>query len=128
MLTSTQQNNANIMFGGLNAGTTSQPQQTGGLGASSSAPLQQSQQAGQNNAYFDAILERSRKRAHAEAISEDLPQLQLGLGDLRQRIKRLGPEKADLADGRAHYLLAASGVDPGAAALERNVSLEKSRI
>merc|ERR1712093_301493 len=84
-------------------------------GASSSAPLQQSQQAGQNNAYFDAILERSRKRAHAEAISEDLPQLQLGLGDLRQRIKRLGPEKADLADGRAHYLLAASGVDPGAA-------------
>ncbi|KAG4416486.1 hypothetical protein IFR04_010404 [Cadophora malorum] len=113
--TSTQQNNANTMFGGLNAGTTSQPQQTGGLGASSSAPLQQSQQAGQNNAYFDAILERSRKRAHAEAISEDLPQLQLGLGDLRQRIKRLGPEKADLADGRAHYLLAASGVDPGAA-------------
>ncbi|KAH7370576.1 Nup93/Nic96-domain-containing protein [Rhexocercosporidium sp. MPI-PUGE-AT-0058] len=112
--TSTQQTNATNMFGGMNAGSTSQPQQTSGLGVSSAGPLQQSQSAGQNNAYFDAILERSRKRAHAEAISEDLPQLQLGLGDLRQRIKRLGPNKTDLADGRAHYLLAASGVDPGA--------------
>ncbi|KAL2066187.1 hypothetical protein VTL71DRAFT_2258 [Oculimacula yallundae] len=115
--TSTQQTNANNMFGGLNAGATTQPQsqQSNGLGASNTGPLQQSQGAGQNNAYFDAILERSRKRAHAEAISEDLPQLQLGLGDLRQRIKRLGPSNNDRADGRAHYLLAASGVDPGAA-------------
>lgn len=114
MGTSTQQANATNMFGGLNAGSTTQPQQSG-LGASNTGPLQQSQSTGQNNAYFDAILERSRKRAHTEAISEDLPQLQLGLGDLRQRIKRLGPSKNDRADGRAHYLLAASGVDPGAA-------------
>ncbi|KAH6717889.1 Nup93/Nic96-domain-containing protein [Leptodontidium sp. MPI-SDFR-AT-0119] len=118
--TSTQQANATNMFGGMNAGSTSQPQQSSGLGASSTGPLQQSQPAGQNNAYFDAILERSRKRAHAEAISEDLPQLQLGLGDLRQRIKRLGPSKNDRADGRAHYLLAASGVDPGAMVRDLN--------
>ncbi|KAK6583740.1 hypothetical protein PZA11_003470 [Diplocarpon coronariae] len=112
--TSTQQSNANSMFGALG-----QPEPAAGLAASTTAPLP-SQQNGQN-AYFDAILERSRKRAHAEAISEDLPQLQLGLGDIRQRIKRLGAEKADLADGRAHYLLAASGVDPGAAARDLNL-------
>ncbi|KAG4444281.1 hypothetical protein IFR05_000256 [Cadophora sp. M221] len=118
--TSTQQTNATNMFGGMGAGSTSQPQQSAGLGASSTGPLQQSQAGGQNNAYFDAILERSRKRAHAEAISEDLPQLQLGLGDLRQRIQRLGPSKNDRADGRAHYLLAASGVDPGAGIRDLN--------
>ncbi|CZS88573.1 related to nucleoporin-interacting protein NIC96 [Rhynchosporium agropyri] len=120
--TSTQQTNAMNMFGGMNSGSITQPQQpqqSTGFGNTSTGPLQQSQSqsqsAGQNTAYFDAILERSRKRAHAEAISEDLPQLQLGLGDLRQRIKRLGPSKNERADGRAHYLLAASGVDPGAA-------------
>ncbi|KAK2624323.1 hypothetical protein QTJ16_006273 [Diplocarpon rosae] len=107
--TSTQQNNANNMFG-----TVGQPVSSAGLAASTTASLTSQQNS--QNAYFDAILERSRKRAHAEAVSEDIPQLQLGLGDIRQRIKRLGAEKADLADGRAHYLLAASGVDPGAAA------------
>ncbi|EKD17509.1 uncharacterized protein L3040_006624 [Drepanopeziza brunnea f. sp. 'multigermtubi'] len=117
--TSTQQNNASNMFSsGL--GATSQSQGAAGLAGSTAGP-QQSQQNGQNNAYFDAILERSRKRAHAEAISEDLPQLQLGLGDIRQRIKRLGAENADLADGRAHYLLAASGVDPGATVRDFNL-------
>jgi nuclear pore complex protein Nup93 len=66
-------------------------------------------------------VEASRKRAHAESIADDLPQLQLGLGDLRQRIKRLGTGAADrAADGRAHYLLAASGVDPGAAVRDLN--------
>jgi nuclear pore complex protein Nup93 len=66
-------------------------------------------------------VEASRKRAHAESIADDLPQLQLGLGDLRQRIKRLGSGAPDrTADGRAHYLLAASGVDPGAAVRDLN--------
>lgn len=116
--TSTQQNNANTMFGG---GQIAQAQSTNGLTASTTGPLQQSQNGSQNSAYFDAILERSRKRAHAEAISEDLPQLQLGLGDIRQRIKRLGTGTPDRADGRAHYLLAGSGVDPGAAIRDLNL-------
>ncbi|KAL3427607.1 hypothetical protein PVAG01_01116 [Phlyctema vagabunda] len=85
--------------------------------------LSQSQATSQQSgAYFDAILEKSRKRAHVENADEDLPSLQLGLGDLRQRIKKLGagvPEQRD--DGRAHYLLAASGVDPGAAVRDLNL-------
>lgn len=114
-----QQQGGNSLFGGL--GSTSQPPQQTSLATSTSqATLAQSQQNGQNNAYFDSILERSRKRAHAESAPEDLPQLQLGLGDLRQRIKRLGPGGQG-ADGRAHYLLAASGVDPGAAVRDLNL-------
>jgi nuclear pore complex protein Nup93 len=110
---------SNLLSGGT--GAASQSQQQSGLAASTQNSLQQSQQNGQNNAYFDAILERSRKRAHAETIAEDLPQLQLGLGDLRQRIKRLGTGAQDrTVDGRAHYLLAASGVDPGAAVRDLN--------
>lgn len=56
--------------------------------------------------------------------SEELPQLQLGLGDLRQRMRNLGPGAgaADRnVDGKAHYLLAASGVDPGAAVRDLNL-------
>ncbi|KAG9236932.1 Nup93/Nic96-domain-containing protein [Amylocarpus encephaloides] len=106
-------------------------QQGGGLGQSSaaqqqpgaSALLQQStQQNGQNHAYFDSILEKSRKRAYGETGGEDLPQLQLGLGDLRQRIKRIGTGAPDRSvDGKAHYLLAASGVDPGSAVRDLNL-------
>jgi nuclear pore complex protein Nup93 len=81
---------------------------------SASASTLQPAQNGTNTAYFDAILERSRKRAHAESVVDDLPQLQLGLGDLRQRIKRVGAGPQGVtADSRAHYLLAASGVNPG---------------
>lgn len=128
------------LFGGLNA--TSQPQQQtgtslfggGSLGTSAAnqqqvQPVQQSsllssthgsqaQQNGPSGAYFDAILEKSRKRAHGaeDGAGDNLPSLQLGLGDLRQRIRRLGPGVQERGvDGRAHYLLAASGVDPGAA-------------
>lgn len=90
-----QQQNGSSIIGGL--GSTSQPQQ-------------------QQTAYFDTILERSRKRALGETTDGDFPQLQLGLGDLRERIKRLASSKPDQSvDGKAHYLLAASGVDPGAA-------------
>ena len=48
---------------------------------------------------------------------EDLPTLELGLGDLRHRLRKLQskPNERPL-EGKAHYLLAGAGVDPGAAA------------
>jgi nuclear pore complex protein Nup93 len=94
----------------------SQPQQQGGLTSSIQLPVPASQRNDQNPAYWDTIVEASRKRAHAESVADELPQLQLGLGDLRQRIKRVGTgAPARNGDGQAHYILAASGVDPGAA-------------
>jgi nuclear pore complex protein Nup93 len=87
-------------------------QQQSGFGASTTGQAQNPQ----SGAYFDSLLEKSRKRAHGETALEELPSLQLGLGDLRQRIRKLGPPVQDRdADGRAHYLLAASGVDPSTA-------------
>jgi nuclear pore complex protein Nup93 len=139
---------AQIQTGGLfGSAATTQPQaQTGGnsftgfgsaqaqqQGTGSVLGAQQQQQDGssalgtsttqpqQQNAYFDTILERSRKRALGETMDGDFPQLQLGLGDLRERIKRLASSKPDQnIDGRAHYLLAGSGVDPGAAVRDLN--------
>ncbi|KAF4624691.1 hypothetical protein G7Y89_g13477 [Cudoniella acicularis] len=93
--------------------------QQGGLNASTQAQSNRS-----NTAYFDTILDNSKKRPYVATFSDDLPQLQLGLGDLRQRIKRLGAGAATpdgKTDGRVHYLLAASGVDPGAAIRDLNV-------
>ena len=93
------------------------------LGLSSLGATQnqgQQQQHGQSQpqpagAYFDTLFAMTKKRGGEGA--EDMPHLQLGLGDLRQRLKKLGgkaPEKA--VDGRAHYVLAASGIDLGSAA------------
>jgi nuclear pore complex protein Nup93 len=107
-----QQSQTISVFGSL--GTQNKPNGQAGLGGSTSDLQTQQQQTQQSGAYFDSLLEKSRKRARGETALEDLPSLQLGLGDLRQRIKRLGPAVQDrAADGRAHYLLAASGVDPG---------------
>lgn len=76
------------------------------------------------------MLAKSKKRTDGEAGSNadggnsDMPSLHLGLGDLRQKLRKLGPRGApganasgvsSLQDGKAHYVLAASGVDPGAA-------------
>lgn len=114
----TQQQPASNLGGGIGLGL-SQTAEQSGLGASTFGASQA--QSGQNNAYFDTILERSRKRAHVEDGGDDLPQLQLGLGDLRQRIKRLGGGNGNVTpDPNAHYLLAASGVDPGAAVRDLN--------
>ncbi|RFU33591.1 hypothetical protein B7463_g2764, partial [Scytalidium lignicola] len=118
-----QQASTSLFGGGLGASTANQQQvqpvsQSSLLGSTQIPSQSQSQQNGPSGAYFDAILEKSRKRAHGheEGAAENLPSLQLGLGDLRQRIKRLGPGVQERGvDGRAHYLLAASGVDPGAA-------------
>ncbi|KAH6885915.1 Nup93/Nic96-domain-containing protein [Thelonectria olida] len=73
----------------------------------------QSQPAG---AYFDSLFAKSQK-AEGKSNMEDLPSLELGLGDLRHRLRKLQskPNEKPL-DGKAHYLLAASGVDPGIAA------------
>jgi nuclear pore complex protein Nup93 len=108
--------------------TSSQPlQQSSIIAPTNQAQNQQPQQNGASSAYFDTILEKSRKRALGETADEDLPQLQLGLGDLRQRIKRLAAGAPDgTVDGRAHYLLAASGVDPGAAVRDLNAFSAKS--
>jgi nuclear pore complex protein Nup93 len=130
-----QQPQTSSLFGGL--GTTTQTQQTqgtslaGGIGQQAGGSLlggglgqsqqRNDQQSAETTNYFNSILEKSRKRAVGETPDEDLPQLQLGLGDLRQRIKRLNQGTKDkTADGRAHYLLAASGVDPGAAVRDLN--------
>ncbi|KAH8156238.1 hypothetical protein CIB48_g12009 [Xylaria polymorpha] len=70
---------------------------------------------GNTAGYFDSLLAKSKKQAQGESPLEDLPSLQLGLGDLRQRLRKLGPQAEPLQHGRAQYMLAASGVDPGAA-------------
>ena len=108
-------------FGSSIFGGASQLGQQNNL-SDSMAPNLQNQHNGQTSTYFDSILEKTRKRTLGETTDQDLPQLQLGLGDLRQRIKRFAPTKTDrVVDGRAHYLLAASGVDPGAAVRDLNV-------
>ncbi|CAK7202927.1 nuclear pore complex subunit [Sporothrix eucalyptigena] len=120
----------------LGASTT---QAAGGFGASTAAAAAANNNTSINNAarptsgaYFDSLLAKSKKRTDGEAgsiadgSSSDLPSLHLGLGDLRQKLRKLGPRgaagapgaaggPAPLQDGKAHYVLAASGVDPGAA-------------
>jgi nuclear pore complex protein Nup93 len=77
---------------------------------------QQQQQAPPSGALFDSLLAKNKKEAEGEGALGELPSLQLGLGDLRQRLKELGPSQdRPLEHGKAHYFLAASGVDPGAA-------------
>lgn len=77
---------------------------------------------GNTTGYFDSLLAKSKKQANGESPLEDLPSLQLGLGDLRQRLRKLGPRAAadPLQHGKAQYMLAASGVDPGAAVKDLN--------
>jgi nuclear pore complex protein Nup93 len=70
---------------------------------------------GNTAGYFESLLAKSKKQAQGESPLEDLPSLQLGLGDLRQRLRKLGPKTDPLQHGKAQYMLAASGVDPGAA-------------
>jgi len=72
-------------------------------------------------AYFENLLEKGRKRTHDASGGpgfRDLPNLQLGLGDIAKRVRELGgagvPTQGGRgADSKAHYLLAASGVNLG---------------
>jgi len=94
------------------------------LGLSTNAQNQQNPQQQQQTqpsvgdrapAYFDALLAMTKKQANG--ASNDMPNLHLGLGDLRQQLKKLGGSKQEkFGDERAHYVLAASGIDLGAAA------------
>jgi nuclear pore complex protein Nup93 len=110
-----------VTLGGLNTSTTAQPASSSHTAVSQSHQEQaqslQGQQQGQKSAaYFDSLLEKSRKRAHGETALEELPSLQLGLSDLRQRIRKLGTAVQDRGiNGRARHLLSASGADPGSA-------------
>lgn len=99
---------------GLGNTTTTNP-------AASTLQLPQQQQPAPQSALptgalFDSLLAKNKKQAQGETALGELPSLQLGLGDLRQRLKKLGPSHdRPLEHGKAHYFLAASGVDPGAA-------------
>ena len=84
-------------------------------------PSQQSQggQVFSQPAYFENLLEKGRKRTHDADGGpgfRDLPSLQLGLGDIAKKVRELGSIGTQTQRGRAvdaHYLLAASGINPG---------------
>lgn len=79
------------------------------------------QPKGPTTGYFDSLLAKSKKQADGETARDDLPSLQLGLGDLRQKLRKLGPRTQDpLQSNRAQFMLAASGVDPGTAVKDLN--------
>lgn len=66
-------------------------------------------------ALFLSLLERGKKNNHTSgdgAPSDDLPTLQLGLGDIQSRIRNL--TGAGQGDSRADYVLSGSGVPRGA--------------
>ena len=71
--------------------------------------------------YFNNLLKKGKKRARGEgggAGLGDLPSLQLGLGDIAKKVRELGGvgsqiQGGNAVDSKAHYLLAASGVNPG---------------
>ncbi|KAJ4173283.1 nuclear pore complex subunit [Fusarium falciforme] len=108
-----QQNMAGSILGGNALGASTLG---GSLFASQAANGQSQAQSQPAGAYFDSLFAKSQK-ADGKSNMEDLPSLELGLGDLRHRLRKLQskPNEKPL-DGKAHYLLAASGVDPSAAA------------
>ncbi|KAK7398151.1 nuclear pore complex subunit [Neonectria punicea] len=115
--TNTTQQQQPQMNNSILGGSTLVPSTMGGSLFASQAPLGQSQSQSQPaGAYFDSLFAKSQK-AEGKSNMEDLPSLELGLGDLRHRLRKLQskPNEKPL-DGKAHYLLAASGVDPGLAA------------
>jgi nuclear pore complex protein Nup93 len=124
-------------FGGLfnkptsQATTTNNTQQTSGLGQSSlfgatttqEQPQQQQQQQGASlsqanagtgrSAHFDHLLERGRKRNAGENGGnnfDELPSLQLGLGDIARKVRNLGAggpsadQVQDRSQDRAAYV------------------------
>ncbi|RDA95956.1 hypothetical protein CP533_5892 [Ophiocordyceps camponoti-saundersi (nom. inval.)] len=109
------------LFGSTTAANanTAQPQQNALYGSLAGAPTpaQSQSQPQLAGAYFDSLFAKTLKEGGGKTNMESLPSLELGLGDLRHRLRKLqhkGNEKP--LDGKAHYLLAASGVDPSAAA------------
>ncbi|KAF4594867.1 nuclear pore protein (Nic96) [Ophiocordyceps camponoti-floridani] len=100
------QQNAGVAFGG---GLSGAPNQT--------TQQQQQQQQQLAGAYFDSLFAKTLKDGGGKTDMESLPSLELGLGDLRHRLRKLQHKSLERPlDGKAHYLLAGSGVDPSAAA------------
>ena len=98
--------------------TTTQPPQGG------QQPDPSPEKQTRNGAYFSGLLERQRKKARLQPSGSgsqrgQLPALNMDLGDLARRAQEIGGRGAaassHLADSRAHYLLAGSGVSPGKA-------------
>ena len=104
--------------GGLNAGNSILGAAPGAASTNGGGVLPQ----GNTTGYFDSLLAKSKKQANGESPLEDLPSLQLGLGDLRQRLRKLGPRAPTdpRQHGNIHQMLVASGVDPGAAVKDLN--------
>ena len=123
-------------FGALHTTATSQP--SGSLLFGLQPPKPQDNQQGQAQQpqdgqqtqegakerkpqYFENLLEKGKKRtrdADGSPGFRDLPSLQLGLGDIAKKVREIGgsgpPKQGERrGDSKAHYLLAASGVNPG---------------
>ncbi|KAF2115794.1 Nup93/Nic96-domain-containing protein [Lophiotrema nucula] len=101
-----------------------QQQQSGGPLSQS---LNQPNAGGGRSAHFDHLLERGRKRNAGENglhSFDELPSLQLGLGDIARKVRNLGAggPSADQVqqDRAAHYLLSASGVKMGSTLRDLN--------
>ena len=117
--TSTSQPSGSSLFG-VHQSKQQENQQGQGQQQHDGQQVQQGPKARQP-AYFDNLLEKGRKRTHDADGSphlRDLPSLQLGLGDIAKKVRELGgngvPTKGVRGeDSKAHYLLAASGVNPG---------------
>ncbi|OTA57283.1 Pentulose kinase [Hypoxylon sp. EC38] len=75
---------------------------------------------GNTTGYFDSLLAKSKNKGNEQSPLEDLPSLQLGLGDLRQRLQKLGPRTDPVATDKARFILAASGVEPASAVRDLN--------
>ncbi|KAH7366914.1 Nup93/Nic96-domain-containing protein [Plectosphaerella cucumerina] len=126
-----QQQPGSSLFGGQPATTNTAPSLGLGLGQSTAAQGQSQAQPSQpSGAYFDSLFAKSKKDGAVDGSMEDLPSLQLGLNDLHQRLRKLGARPQDKPiDGRAHYLLAGSGVDPTTAARDLgSLDLQMGRV
>ncbi|KAI1471524.1 NIC-domain-containing protein [Daldinia caldariorum] len=75
---------------------------------------------GNTTGYFDSLLSKGKAQGSEQSPLDDLPSLQLGLGDLRQRLRKLGPRPDPQAHDKARFILAASGVEPAAAVRDLN--------
>ncbi|OAX79254.1 hypothetical protein ACJ72_06430 [Emergomyces africanus] len=116
---STMQGNlGSSAFGNLQGGQTQAQAQPQTQPATQSISASQSTQP----AYFSSLLERGKKRPHpptGDVTSSDLPNLQLGLDDIRRAARGMGAagerggQGAKRAENKAHYSLAASGISPG---------------
>ncbi|KAF2280307.1 NIC-domain-containing protein [Westerdykella ornata] len=106
--------------------TSTAPQQQQQQQQPSGGPLSQSQANASRSAHFDHLLERGRKRNAGEdglTNFEELPTLQLGLGDIARKVRNLGtggPSAEKAQDRTAHFLLSASGVKLGSTLRDLN--------